>query len=116
MSGDLGAGKTTLARCILRALGYQGIVKSPTYTLIETYEVADWQITHIDLYRLNDPTEIEYLGLYEYLNGKFLCLIEWPEKGYEHLPQCDLGVTINYHAQGRHIQLVGVTDKGELLF
>lgn len=86
LSGDLGAGKTTLVRGLLRALGYRDRVKSPSYGLIESYEIAHRQIHHLDLYRLGHPEEIEYLGIPDLLDEDSLLLIEWAEKGEGYLP------------------------------
>ncbi|HLD16463.1 MAG TPA: tRNA (adenosine(37)-N6)-threonylcarbamoyltransferase complex ATPase subunit type 1 TsaE [Coxiellaceae bacterium] len=87
LSGPLGAGKTTLVRGLLRALGYGGPVKSPTYTLLEPYEIEGGILCHVDLYRLNSPLEIENIGLSDYLDKKAKLLIEWPEQGRGYLPK-----------------------------
>ena len=96
LRGDLGAGKTTLVRGLLHGLGYPGIVKSPTYTLVEPYAIGKWRLFHWDLYRLADPEELEYLGLREQLDGETALLIEWPERGPGELPPA-----IRRYAPGR---------------
>lgn len=90
LSGELGAGKSTFARGALRALGATGPIKSPSYTLLETYELPDVHAVHLDLYRLRDSAELEHLGLADYHRPGFLWLIEWPERGAGRLPTPDL--------------------------
>jgi len=113
LEGDLGAGKTTLARGFLRALGYAGKVRSPTYTLIEPYSFDSWAVYHLDLYRLSDARELEDLGLRDLLSEQALLLVEWPERGSGVLPPADLLVTIEHQGEGRRVTLEAATGKGQ---
>jgi tRNA threonylcarbamoyladenosine biosynthesis protein TsaE len=90
LEGDLGAGKTTFARAFLHALGYPGYVKSPSYGLLESYNADGKAILHLDLYRIEDPEELEYLAIRDLYDGKTILLVEWPERGRDHLPAEDL--------------------------
>lgn len=105
LSGDLGAGKSVLARGIIRALGHGGAVKSPTYTLIEQYETDQWRIAHLDLYRLEDGEELHYLGFDDIVANSDLLLIEWPDKAAGLLPKSTVDVRISYSDSGRLVSV-----------
>lgn len=110
--GDLGAGKTTLTRGLVRALNYHGRVKSPTYTLVEIYPFSSFNLYHFDLYRFVDPEEWEDAGFREYFNRQSICLVEWPEKGGALLPPPDLEIRLEIDGEGRLARLYGRTEEG----
>jgi tRNA threonylcarbamoyladenosine biosynthesis protein TsaE len=112
LHGELGAGKTTLARGILRGLGYTDKVRSPTYSLVEPYSVGQGMVYHLDLYRLGDPEELEWLGLRDLLAGNSLLLVEWPQRGAGQLPTADLEIRIAPDGDGRSVYLVAGTAHG----
>ena len=106
LSGDLGAGKSTFARGALRALGVKGAIKSPSYTLLETYALAPVTVVHLDLYRLKDPSELEYLGLADYHRPGHLWLVEWPEHGGNRIPRADLDFQFTIGPAGHRIERI----------
>jgi tRNA threonylcarbamoyladenosine biosynthesis protein TsaE len=111
LEGDLGTGKTTLVRGFLRQLGYHGRVKSPTYTLLEPYDLSGQYYYHLDLYRLSDPRELDYLGIEDLLNSDALLLIEWPERGAGVLPQADMLIHFTHRDQARALIFNAVTER-----
>ena len=119
LHGDLGSGKTTLTRGILRALGHAGKVKSPTYTLVEPYQISRLDLYHFDFFRLKDESEWLSSGFDEYFDGRAICLVEWPEKAGASLPPADLDITLvaapdpgDATSIGRHITITARTEQG----
>lgn len=112
LHGHLGAGKTTLVRAFLRALGYTGRVVSPTYTLVEPYEIGARRVAHYDLYRLEDAEELEWMGAREDFGDDTLCLVEWPERGEGVLPEPDLELALRHEGEGRACFLSAKTPLG----
>lgn len=121
--GDLGAGKTTLVRGLIQSFIPDTKVKSPTYTLVEDYDVSGSKnnpnqlkhLYHFDLYRLGDPEELEYMGGRDYFSEDAVCLIEWPQRGKGWLAEPDLEITLKYQEDGRNLEFQSHTDKGRLL-
>ena len=116
LQGDLGAGKTTFARGVLRGLGFEGRVKSPTYTLVELYPLSLFNLYHFDLYRITDQNEWEDAGFREYFNTGSVCLVEWPEKAGDVLPAPDMEIRLEFVGEGgeggRVVQVKGLTEEG----
>lgn len=112
LHGDLGAGKTTFVRALLRGLGVTGAIKSPTFTIVEPYTINDMMIYHFDLYRLTEPSELEYIGLRDYVGPESVCIFEWPEHGAGVIPEADLEIALSIALPGRKIKIQSVTEKG----
>ena len=116
--GNLGVGKTTLVRGFLRQFGYLGAVKSPTFTLVEPYTLTQnnlqqLSVFHFDLYRLGDAEELEYMGMQDYLDGRSMVFIEWPEKGEGFLNQADINISLDYAEKGRYLSIDGISAPGK---
>lgn len=115
LQGPLGAGKTTLVRGFLRALGFSGTVKSPTYTLVEPYYLDKHTVYHFDFYRISSPEELESIGLRDYFDRSALCLVEWPENAGTLSRQADLQISISLCTQGRQVVIHGLSPTGMTL-
>jgi tRNA threonylcarbamoyladenosine biosynthesis protein TsaE len=113
LEGELGAGKSTFARALIRSMGHKGAVPSPTYTLVEPYELPGRLIYHVDLYRVSDEEELRFLGWTELDDG--LRLVEWPDRAPELLASADLRLVLRYAGSGRDADLVGLTTRGEAM-
>jgi len=111
----LGAGKTTLVRGMLHGLGHAGAVKSPTFTLVEPYTFGNLHFYHFDLYRLNDPGELEFLGMRDYLDGNGVCVVEWAERAQGVLPSPDVDIMIEPTETGRMVRIMTLTPQGDVL-
>jgi len=116
LKGDLGVGKTTFARGFVHASGFEGVVKSPTYTLVEPYPIDhDRTCYHFDLYRLADPEELEFIGARDYFNENDVCLVEWPERAEGYLPEADWICEFLHLESGRNLTISAVSDRGKKL-
>lgn len=113
LSGDLGTGKTTLSRGLVQAHGHTGAVKSPTYTIVEPYDFGDIRIFHFDLYRLEDPEELEFIGLWDYLDQEALIIVEWPERAAGVLPAPDVEIDFSVKDTGRLLTIKSGSDRGQ---
>ena len=113
LEGDLGAGKTAFARALIHALGYSGRVKSPTYGLLEHYQLPGRQVLHMDLYRIGDPGELEFLGIPDLLDENTILLIEWPERGEGWIPNPDFVFRFAYADQGRDLHWTAFTEMAQ---
>ena len=113
LEGDLGAGKTTLVRALLRALGHLGPVKSPTYALVEVYVISSLYLYHFDFYRFGSPEEFVDAGLGEYFREDSVCLVEWPEKAAGYVPPADLRLAIRHRADARDLVPVACSEEGQ---
>jgi tRNA threonylcarbamoyladenosine biosynthesis protein TsaE len=115
LQANLGGGKTTLSRGLIQAMGHRGAVKSPTYTLVESYDLGPWRVLHYDLYRLSDPEELAFLGMRDFLDADTLTLVEWPERAGNFLPTPDLALELQVEGRGRRLSWQGRSARGQTL-
>jgi len=111
LQGDLGAGKTSLAKGLLKGWGYSGIVTSPTFTLVESYSFTGFEVHHFDLYRIESDDELEMIGARELFNQRDICLIEWPARAAGFLPEPDILFSLQHHPAGRQVQVGGLLSQ-----
>ena len=110
LRGDLGTGKTTLVRGALRALGHQGLVKSPTFTIVESYHLPPYDIHHFDLYRISDPEELDYIGIREYFSESSVGFFEWPDQGKSMIPTADIEIQLLHAGDHRNVEITTHID------
>jgi len=115
LRGDLGTGKTTFTRGIMRGLGMNGTVKSPTYTLVESYDVSHSTVYHFDLYRLTDAEELEFMGIRDYDQQNAIIIIEWPDLGKGYLPAADVEIEIYHAGEHRRLHLSPSNERGKVI-
>lgn len=111
LRGELGTGKTTLVRGALRALGHHGLVKSPTFTIVESYSLAQLDIHHFDLYRISDPEELDFIGIREYFSDSSICFFEWPDQGGSVIPAPTIEIQISHAGDQRKVKIATHVDK-----
>lgn len=115
LQGNIGVGKSFLTRAVLNTLGYNGRVKSPTFTIVEPYSLDNFDFYHFDFYRINDPDELDFLGIDDYFYSKSICFIEWPEMAIEKISAYDINCAITIENKKRKLQFSAVSDKGNNL-
>ena len=115
LKGELGSGKTRLSRAILHGLGHTGVVKSPTYTLVEPYQLEQITVYHFDLYRLADASELDFMGIRDYFTDNSVVLVEWPDKGIGFLNPADLSIQLNFAGDGRDCSIQSFSEAGKIL-